>query len=39
NPDKIRVLMDGRIVRSGGKKLANELEDKGYSWLEETVAA
>ena len=39
NPDKIHVLMDGRIVRSGGKKLANELEDKGYSWLEETVAA
>ncbi len=38
NPDKIHVLMDGRIVRSGGKKLANELEDKGYSWLEETVA-
>ena len=39
NPDKTHVLMDGRIVRSGGKKLANELEDKGYSWLEETVAA
>jgi len=39
NPDKIHVLMDGRIVRSGGKKLANELEDKGYSWLEETVTA
>ena len=39
DPDKIHVLMDGRIVRSGGKKLANELEDKGYSWLEETVAA
>ena len=39
NPDKIHVLMDGRIVRSGGKKLANELEDKGYSWLDETVTA
>lgn len=39
DPDKIHVLLDGRIVRSGGKKLANELEDKGYSWLEETVAA
>ena len=39
NPDKIHVLMDGRIVRSGGKKLVNELEDKGYSWLEETVTA
>ena len=39
NPDKIHVLMDGRIIRSGGKKLANELEEKGYGWLEEAVAA
>ncbi|MFQ5351407.1 MAG: Fe-S cluster assembly ATPase SufC, partial [Thermoanaerobaculia bacterium] len=30
--------VDGRIVRSGGKELALELEDKGYAWLEHEVA-
>jgi Fe-S cluster assembly ATP-binding protein len=34
-PDKVHVLLDGRIVRSGGKELALELEEKGYAWLEE----
>lgn len=39
-PDKVHVLVDGRIVRSGGKELAFELEEKGYGWLEQqTVAA
>ena len=33
-PDFVHVLIDGRIVQSGGKELALELEDKGYSWLE-----
>jgi Fe-S cluster assembly ATP-binding protein len=33
------VLVEGRIVKSGGKKLALELEEKGYSWLEEGVTA
>lgn len=33
-PDYIHVLIDGKIVLSGGKELALELEDKGYSWLE-----
>jgi Fe-S cluster assembly ATP-binding protein len=33
-PDQVHVLVDGRIVRSGGKELALELEAKGYSWLE-----
>jgi Fe-S cluster assembly ATP-binding protein len=33
-PDFVHVLQDGRIVRSGGKELALELEDKGYGWLE-----
>jgi len=33
-PDFVHVLTDGRIVRSGGKDLALELEQKGYSWLE-----
>ncbi|MFQ6676089.1 MAG: Fe-S cluster assembly ATPase SufC [Fidelibacterota bacterium] len=34
-PDHVHVLMNGRIIRSGGKDLAHELERKGYSWLEE----
>ena len=38
-PDRVHVLTDGRIARSGGKELALELEDKGYGWLEETEAA
>jgi Fe-S cluster assembly ATP-binding protein len=37
-PDKVHVLLDGRIVRSGGKELALELEEKGYSWLETAAA-
>jgi Fe-S cluster assembly ATP-binding protein len=32
-PDFVHVLSDGRIVRSGGKELALELEQKGYGWL------
>jgi Fe-S cluster assembly ATP-binding protein len=36
-PDFIHVLANGRIVKSGDKSLALELEKKGYSWLEETV--
>jgi Fe-S cluster assembly ATP-binding protein len=38
-PDRVHVLVDGRIVRSGGKELALELEVKGYAWLEAEVAA
>ncbi len=34
-PDVVHVLTDGRIVRSGGKELALELEEKGYGWIEE----
>jgi len=33
-PDFVHVLVDGRIVRSGGKELALELEERGYSWTE-----
>ncbi len=33
-PDYVHVLMNGHIVKSGGKELALELEEKGYSWLE-----
>jgi len=38
-PDVVHVLLDGQIVRSGGKELAMELEEKGYSWIEQEVAA
>jgi Fe-S cluster assembly ATP-binding protein len=34
-PDYVHVLVDGRIVKSGGRELALELERKGYGWLEE----
>jgi Fe-S cluster assembly ATP-binding protein len=37
-PDFVHVLAGGRIVRSGDKSLALELEEKGYSWLEEAAA-
>ncbi len=33
-PDFVHVLVDGRIEKTGGKELALELEDKGYSWIE-----
>jgi Fe-S cluster assembly ATP-binding protein len=33
-PDYVHVLVDGRIVKSGDKKLALELEEKGYGWIE-----
>lgn len=36
-PDFVHVLSDGRIVKSGGKDLAHELEQKGYAWLEESA--
>ena len=36
-PDVVHVLIDGQIVRTGGKELALELEDKGYAWLEEPL--
>lgn len=38
-PDFVHVLMNGKIVRSGGKELALELEEKGYDWLKEEVGA
>lgn len=37
-PDYVHVLMDGRIVASGDKELALQLEAKGYAWLEETTS-
>lgn len=38
-PDVVHVLMDGKIVKTGGKELAHELEEKGYDWLKEEVNA
>jgi len=32
-PDFVHVMYDGRIVKSGGKELALELEERGYEWL------
>jgi Fe-S cluster assembly ATP-binding protein len=37
-PDFVHVLVDGRIVKSGGKELALELEAKGYGWIEREAA-
>ena len=37
-PDRVHVLARGRIVRSGGRELALELERRGYDWLLEAVA-
>jgi len=38
-PDHVHVLVGGRIVKSGGKELALELEARGYEWLEDAVGA
>jgi Fe-S cluster assembly ATP-binding protein len=37
-PHRVHVLSSGRIVKSGGKELALELEERGYEWLEQEVA-
>jgi Fe-S cluster assembly ATP-binding protein len=36
-PDFVHVLMDGKIVKSGNKELAHELEEKGYDWIKEEL--
>ncbi len=36
-PDFVHVLFDGKIVKSGGKELAMELEEKGYEWIKQEV--
>ena len=38
-PDKIHVLIDGKIVMSGGPELANQLEENGYDWVEKEVSS
>jgi Fe-S cluster assembly ATP-binding protein len=34
-PDFVHVLFDGKIVKTGGKELAHQLEEKGYDWIKE----
>jgi Fe-S cluster assembly ATP-binding protein len=38
-PDRVHVMLDGRLVTSGGKELAEELEDKGYDWVRQEFGA
>lgn len=38
-PDFVHVIMDGKIVKSGSKELAYQLEEKGYDWIKEEVKA
>jgi len=38
-PDRVHVMIDGKILRSGGKDLARQLEDHGYEWIREEAAA
>jgi Fe-S cluster assembly ATP-binding protein len=38
-PDFVHVLSEGRLVKSGGRELALELEEKGYGWLEEAAGS
>ncbi|HEV2874000.1 MAG TPA: ABC transporter ATP-binding protein, partial [Thermoleophilaceae bacterium] len=38
-PDFVHILINGRIVREGGSELADELEEKGYEFVREGVAA
>jgi Fe-S cluster assembly ATP-binding protein len=38
-PDFVHIMLGGRIVREGGAELADELEEKGYEWVREEVAA
>ncbi len=38
-PDRVHVMFDGRIVKSGGPELVTQLEEKGYGWIREEVEA
>ena len=38
-PDYVHVLVDGKIVKSGGSELAFELEEKGYEWIRESIGS
>ena len=36
-PDRVHVMKEGRLVKSGGKELALELEERGYDWVREEI--
>ena len=38
-PDHVHVMLDGRLVTSGGKELADDLEEKGYDWVRQEFGA
>ena len=38
-PDHVHIMWDGRIVKSGDKSLAIEVEERGYDWIKEELAA
>ena len=38
-PDFVHVIFEGRIVKQGGAELVSQLEEKGYGWIKEEVAA
>jgi Fe-S cluster assembly ATP-binding protein len=38
-PDRVHVMLDGRLVTSGGKELADELEERGYDWVRQEFGA
>ena len=38
-PDYVHVLSDGKIIRSGNRELAIELEEKGYDWVRQEAKA
>ena len=38
-PDFVHIMLNGRIVQEGGPELADHLEEKGYDWVREEVAA
>jgi Fe-S cluster assembly ATP-binding protein len=38
-PDKVHIMWDGRIIKSGDKTLALEVEERGYDWIKEEAAA
>jgi Fe-S cluster assembly ATP-binding protein len=38
-PDRVHVLSDGKIVKTGGKELALQLEEQGYEWIGEENGA
>ena len=38
-PDQVHVLSNGRIIKSGDRELALELEEKGYDWIKDEVVA